>query len=491
MKHLWTIAWTLALALLLVQAGAAQDKSNDGVVGHEVFGTSTPQGGGDLQEQPLVGRRTPWSIVYGAPALTGAANVVVVYYDSKESRDKAREKEKGGVKGANGEKKKNTKASDPRPVPTYDSRFYDYIDGKLVPKTPTYDPRFYEYKDGKLVPKSQPQSDGIEMSLSNPGRLTTNGGEGGNSVQGLVVPDNLHDRQPFSFAVSQHAGQAVNIQTVEGEVVQATSTDRYGRIFLTSGLAAGIYLISSSNHTLGKIEIQQHAGNALQNSQSMRLVNAPETLKLSDPFSLRGNGFSPNFGDMQVSLCSSGMTETPIVLAATEKQLKLAPVQQLQPGPALLKVSNNSTGETIGDNQLLLYDIQGNLVRREIKSHGDKTQLVIEARPENQPLQVKVNVVSGPVDFGDGHKEAEGTTSNGQAVFPVHAEHGSGAFQLAWELTPDRPGAPQIKKDGAASCKSTLHISCIQGYGPSGFCCLDDPTPDGWLACSEMCKNKQ
>ena len=309
----------------------------------------------------------------------------------------------------------------------------------------------------------------------------------------MVIPDNVYDRQPFSFAVPQHTGEVVNIQTVEGQVVQATSTDRYGRIFLASGLPAGAYLISlgSSAQPVGKIEINQRAADALQHtSQSLRLVNSPEALKLSDPFSLTGNGFSPNFGDMQLSLSSSGMTEAPIVLAATEDQLKLAPVQQLQPGTALLKVSNNRTGETIDHNELLLYDIQGNLVRREIKSHGDKTQLVIETRPENQPLKVKVNVVSGPVDFGDGRKKAEGTTSNGQAVFPVHAEHGSGQFQLAWELIPDQPGAPQLKKDTAASCKSTLHVSCIQGYGPSGFCCDDNPTPDGWLACSDMCKNK-
>ena len=432
--------------------------------------------------------------------------MVVVYYDSKESRDRARENEKD--KNKKDKKKKDAKRSDPPMVPTYDPRFFDYKDGKLIPKTPTYDPRFYEYKDGKLVPKSQPESDGIQdgklvpkpqpesdgikMSLSNPGRLTANGGDGGgNSIQGLVLPDNLHDRQPFSFSVSQHAGELVNIQTVEGMVVEASSPDRYGRIFLASGLAAGTYLISSSNHTLGKIEVQPRAGDALQHtSKSMRLVNSPGALKLSDPFSLRGNGFSPNFGDMQISLSSSGMTETPIVLGATEDQLKLAPVQQLRPGAALLKVSNNRTGETIDHNELLLYEIQGNLMRREIKSHGDKTQLVIDAKPDNQPLKVKVNVVSGPVDFGDGRKEAKGTTSNGQAVFPVNAEHGSGAFQLAWELTPDQPGAPQLKKDGAASCKSALHVSCIQGYGPSGFCCDDNPTPDGWLACSEMCKNK-
>ena len=47
MKSLWSITWALALALLLAQAGAAQDNSTDGVVGYEVFSTSTPGGAGE------------------------------------------------------------------------------------------------------------------------------------------------------------------------------------------------------------------------------------------------------------------------------------------------------------------------------------------------------------------------------------------------------------------------------------------------------------
>src|SRR5215468_6202231 len=98
MKSLWRLTWALALALLLAQAGAAQDKSKDGVVGYEVFSTSTPGGGGTLESQGLTGERTPWTISHGAPSLPGVVNIVVTYYESKESRDKAKEKEKEEAK---------------------------------------------------------------------------------------------------------------------------------------------------------------------------------------------------------------------------------------------------------------------------------------------------------------------------------------------------------------------------------------------------------
>ena len=87
MKHLWTIAWALALALLLAQAGAAQDSA--GVVGWEVFSNSTPGGGGTMESQGLTGERTAWFTTHVAPSNAGVVNMVVTHYDSKESRDKA------------------------------------------------------------------------------------------------------------------------------------------------------------------------------------------------------------------------------------------------------------------------------------------------------------------------------------------------------------------------------------------------------------------
>jgi len=290
------------------------------------------------------------------------------------------------------------------------------------------------------------------------------------SIEGLVVPDNVQDRQPFSFAAPQIAGEVVTIQTIEGEVVQTTSTDRYGRIFLAAGLPMGAYMVSSSGRSLGPVEIKQRAGDALQHvSHTVQLHNPPQALKLANPFSLSGQGFSPNCADMRVGLNGAGQTESPIVLAATEDQLKLAPVQQLQPGDAKLQVSNQATRENTEPYNVLIYDIRGELKRQSIRSHGDQTQLVVTTEPKDQPLNIKVNVASGPVDFGHGRKQAEATTNHGQAIFPVHAEHGSGPFQLTWEVAELPRGLAQTRNEKQTPGASLPAVS-------------EDLFPDGYIS---------
>lgn len=259
------------------------------------------------------------------------------------------------------------------------------------------------------------------------------------TVQGIVLPDNVYDRQPFSFAVGESVpGAKVTLQTVDGVVVEHPATDKYGRVFLAAGLPAGAYLISKSGQPLGKIDIKQSTADALPvAAHLLQLQNPPEVIKVSDRFTLQGHGFSPNFNDTSVSLLESGQTEAPIILAATEDQLKLAPVQQLQPGAAQLKVTDHVTGNSTPAYNVLLYDIQGNLVQRTLTG-GAQTQLVVTVVPGDLPLTVKANVVSGPVDFGHDRTQAEAVTTNGQAIFPVHAERGSGPFQLNWELAAEQ-----------------------------------------------------
>lgn len=280
-------------------------------------------------------------------------------------------------------------------------------------------------------------------------------------IEGLVVPDNVSSQQPFSFSVPQSSGSAVDIQTVSGEVVQQATTDKYGRIFLAGGLPAGAYLISMGPHhqPIGKLDIKPTATENLQHVSQQLQIQNPGAVKFSDPFSLSGHGFNPNCGSMQVSLAGSGKTEAPLVLAATKDQLKLAPIQQLQPGMAQLRVTNQATGQSSEPQPVLLYSIRGELGRNTIKSGHDETQLTLKVQPENMALKVKVNVVSGPVDFGQGSKEVEGVTSNGQAVFPVHAQHGAGEFQLAWELAELPPVLAQARDGGGIADASLATAS--------------------------------
>src|SRR5688572_1893242 len=65
-------------------------------------------------------------------------------------------------------------------------------------------------------------------------------------VTGFVVPSEVGDKEPFTFATSGGVveGEVISIQTVEGEVVATKKTDKFGRIFLATGLATGSYLLT-------------------------------------------------------------------------------------------------------------------------------------------------------------------------------------------------------------------------------------------------------
>jgi hypothetical protein len=259
-------------------------------------------------------------------------------------------------------------------------------------------------------------------------------------VEGIVVPDTVHDRQPFSFAVTQAANQGeIDVSSVSGVVVQHATADKYGRVFLAAGLPAGAYLISlavknQGAKAVGKIEVQSSPA-MMPAHQPMQLANPPQTFKLDQSSSLSGHGFDPNYSNMQVTLRSSGAPQTVPVLAATEDQLKLAPVSQVQPGPAKLTITNTTSGNTFGPQILLLYSMQGHLVKHKLTSGKDQTELVVDALPQDLPLQVRVDVSSGPVNFGGGRKQAEELTENGRATFPVYSESGSGPFHIDFALS--------------------------------------------------------
>ncbi|HLQ52550.1 MAG TPA: hypothetical protein VK129_13695 [Terriglobales bacterium] len=264
------------------------------------------------------------------------------------------------------------------------------------------------------------------------------------SLPALIQPDNISAQQPFTFAVASGVveGEVVDIQTVDGTVVQQNRTDKYGRVFLAAGLPAGAYLISKGGPQIvpvGKIEVKQAAADWPQPSQPLQLQSVPQAVKRSDALNLAGHGFSGNYADMQVVLAGNGQSAQPIVLAATEDQLKLAPLNQVQPGISNLTVTNRATGQSSAPQPLLVCDMQAHLQRNKLMRGTDATQLLLEGEPRDLPLNGRVKIVSGPVDFGAGQKEATAITSNGMAVFPVHAERNAGPFEIAWMLEPVQP----------------------------------------------------
>src|SRR5258707_2602636 len=165
------------------------------------------------------------------------------------------------------------------------------------------------------------------------------------SLEGIVVPDTVHDRQPFTFAVTESPGQGqVKIQTLNGVVVDQRPPDKYGRVFLSAGLPAGLYLISRARDSsdkntkeVGRIEIKPRPSDALDRPwerppQQPQIAYPPQPVKVGDPLWLSGHGFSPNCAEMEASLFASNQTHAVPVLAATEDQLKLAPIPGMSPG---------------------------------------------------------------------------------------------------------------------------------------------------------------
>jgi hypothetical protein len=264
------------------------------------------------------------------------------------------------------------------------------------------------------------------------------------SLPALVQPDNISARQPFTFALASGSveGEVVDIQTVDGTVVQQSRTDKYGRVFLASGLPAGAYLINiggSRPVPLGEIDVKQIAADVPAVPRPLQLQNVPQAIKRSDGLNLAGHGFSGNYNDMQVTLAGNGASTQPTILAATEDQLKLAPMTEMQPGISQLTVTNQATGQSSAPEPLLVCDMQAHLERNTLKRGTDATQLLLEGEPRGLPVSVRVKITYGPVDFGAGKKEATAVTSNGMAVFPVHAERNAGPFEVLWMLEPVQP----------------------------------------------------
>jgi hypothetical protein len=266
-------------------------------------------------------------------------------------------------------------------------------------------------------------------------------------VDGVVVPDRIYDRQPFSFSAPQVVeGEVVDIKTVEGEVVQRRAADKYGRVFLAAGLPAGAYLISRvegrPTPSLGRIQVVQAHIDPWDWMGTDGWVPIPidpicvppPAVKLNDAFTLSGHGFSPDFSEMQISLARAEQTEDVPVLAATAEQLKLGPVQNLKPGEAELKLTNKNTGRSAQPQHLIIYDLQGRLERKTLTS-GEQTVLELSSLPEDVPIKVRA-VISGKATFKGGHTELETVTEGGRAAIPVEAKRGSGNFHIDFEGKP-------------------------------------------------------
>ncbi len=308
------------------------------------------------------------------------------------------------------------------------------------------------------------------LLLAMSGRAAESGNQQGH-VDGIVVPDNIQAREPFTFSSTQVVeGEVVDIKSVEGEVVQRRAADKYGRVFLAAGLPAGLYLVlpieGRPASPLGKIQIVKARGDALTRSGTDGDIACvpPAAVKLNDSFTLAGRGFSPNAADMQVSLASADQTQDMPVLAATAEQLKFAPVRNLAPGNAELKLTDKSNGRSAQPQYLMIYDLQGRLERKTL-TKGEQTIFVLTSLPEDVPMKVRA-VISGKATFSGGRTETETVTEGGRAAIPVEAKRGSGNFHIDFEGKPVKQQAAvaQVLPMPTSSGK-TSKASCSCGCG--------------------------
>jgi hypothetical protein len=329
-----------------------------------------------------------------------------------------------------------------------------------------------------------------------PGQGGTNPAKGPqSSVEGTVLPDNVHDRQPFSFAAPQAAeGTVVSVSSLDGVVVDSHRTDKHGRVFLSAGLAAGTYLISrsgggSDKTEIGKIEVHTPPTDALQRSwehppQQVQIDNPPQSVRVGDPLWLSGHGFSPNCADMQASLFASGQTHTANVLAATEDQLKLAPITEMKPGPAELKITNLATHQSTPSQPLFFYDLQAHLQQNKLK-RGQQTTMVLEALPANTKMQVHASI-SGQATFSGGRTEMDAVIDHGRLTVPVEADRGAGNFHIDFEGQPEE--LPQHAGCGCG-CGGTAQPACAhKGCSCSNASVASTQTsPPEYAGCSCGC----
>ena len=75
-------------------------------------------------------------------------------------------------------------------------------------------------------------------------------------VEGFVTPSNVNAKEPFTFtAQGVVEGEVIDIKTVEGEVVASKKTDKLGRVFVPTGLAAGAYLLTHGAKSSGHLDV--------------------------------------------------------------------------------------------------------------------------------------------------------------------------------------------------------------------------------------------
>ncbi len=308
-------------------------------------------------------------------------------------------------------------------------------DGKVVKEiTYTYN------SDGTVTIQEKDENGRALPPRTEKASMPSNGAasaDGSLMVQGLVLPSRVCEKEAFTFAAQGAVnGEVVQIETLSGEVVAAHKADNYGRVIMEAGaLLAGVYEVvkGSGPHAknCGQLTVVPRPIGSLAPVQTemvpMSLASSAP-IRIGSSSSLAGHGFCPNASQMNVQLGD----QNAVVLAATNRELKLAPVSAM-PGMQSIKVLNLASGQT-ASSLAMCYSLAGKLSQERVPS-GARTMLMVSLEPKNLKADVCASIASGPVDFGAGHQVSTSPVRNGIASFPLYSLPGSaGPFQVQFNL---------------------------------------------------------
>jgi hypothetical protein len=257
----------------------------------------------------------------------------------------------------------------------------------------------------------------------------------------LLAPSEIGAKEPFTFAVGGTVegevtsgnvveGEVISVATVEGVVVEKQKADKYGRVFLPVGLAAGAYLISRANGSKCSSQIVVKEARNIPTGSHLGLTDPPKACNIQKGLGLHGTNLNPKGQAMTLTIAGKPVP----VLAATANELRTGPLPASLCGHDAIVVRNADTSESDQIADLTVFSLKARLARQKLVS-GEQTTLEFTFAPADTTATINARIISGPVRFEGGGTEKSVKIEHGKASVPLVADPaGFGSFRVAYDL---------------------------------------------------------
>jgi hypothetical protein len=253
----------------------------------------------------------------------------------------------------------------------------------------------------------------------------------------FITPNNISSNEPFMFSVTGAVeGVVVDVKTVDGEVVATENTDKFGRVFLPAGLAAGSYLLTATKGSATQIGKVQISKNTFVPTIGMKMLTPIPALNIDTQLRIATRGIDPHPASLKVSASQGTFKMNSMVLSASPNEVVLDRLSSsgVKPGTVELIIENSQTGQSARSSETIAYRATGKLSQKTVLS-GTETHLVVQLAPAELSGSVNARVMSGPVTLENGSDQMTQQFTNGVADFKIQTQPGStGAFNVVWSL---------------------------------------------------------